>query len=63
VAIGGDVEGGMGVGEGAPEGALLTGASPAGLIDAEDGGVLDRLAQAGVGRSQGGGGPLADRLD
>ena len=63
VAIGGDVEGGVAVGDGAPEGALLPGVAPAGLIDAEDRGVLDRLAQLRVGLSQGAGGTLADRVD
>ncbi len=46
-------EGGEAVGERAPQGALLPGVAPTGLIYAEDRRVLDRLAQLGVGRGRG----------
>src|SRR5215211_2477690 len=62
VAIGGDVEGGEAVGERGPQGAALPGAPPAGLIDADHGGVLDRLAQLGIGVGESAAGALADRV-
>jgi hypothetical protein len=63
MTIGGDVEGGGGIGDGGPESALLTRVAPAGLIDEEDRGVFDRLAQLGVGRCKSAGSTLADRVD
>ena len=62
MAVGGDVEGGEALGERPPQGAALPRIAPAGLIDAEDRGVLDRLAQLGVRIREGAGGPLADRV-
>jgi hypothetical protein len=59
MAVGGDVEGGAVVGDGAPEGALLPGVAPAGLIDKEDRGIFDRLAQLRIGHLQCPGGALA----
>ncbi len=63
MAIGGNVKGGEAVGNCAPQGALLPGTAPTGLINADDGGVLDRLAQPSVGLGQGAGDALADRVD
>jgi hypothetical protein len=62
VAVGGDVEGGEVLGQRPPQCAALARVAPAGLIDAEDRGVFDRLAQLDVGIGEGAGGSLADRV-